>query len=117
MTWFTRALAKPTATPQANPSLPPTSAELQHLNELRQIDRENKAKFDQAAAERRAYRNANKILDAIGFIGRNAIRRVGAMVENPQLAKLYFDEAVARQRWAAGRKAVCDLEFALGVKK
>jgi len=113
MRWFTRAA---TTTDQNPPAvLPPTP--LEHLEELRVVDRENKAKFDQAAAERRAYRNANKILDAIGFIGRNAIRRVGAMVENPQLAKLYFDEAVARQRWAAGRKAVCDLEFALGVKK
>jgi hypothetical protein len=88
-----------------------------HLEELRAVDRKNKREFDEAAAARRAYANNNKILDAVGFIGRNAICRVGAMVENPQFAKLCFREAKARQRWAEGRKAVADLEFQLGVKK
>jgi hypothetical protein len=94
-----------------------TPAELQHLDEVRQADRVNKAEFDAAAAKRKAYANANRILDAVGFIGRNAICRVGAMVENPQFARLCYEEALARQRWAAGRKAVADLEFSLGVKK
>ncbi|SRR6266571_5079374 len=115
MTFFTRLLSKPTTIPQANPSLPPTRAELQQLEDLRQTDHRNKLEFDAAAATRQDYERTHRILDAISIYKGNAFKRVAAAQENPELAKLCFDEALARQRWFVGRKAVCDLEIKLGV--
>lgn len=75
----------------------------------------NKLKFDAASAVRRDYERTHRILDAVSIYKGNAFKRVAAAQENPELAKLCFDEALARQRWFVGRKAVCDLEIKLGV--
>src|SRR6266853_6486792 len=105
MTFFTRLLSKPTTIPQANPSLPPTAAELQHLDELRQVDRENKMQFDAAATRRGAYERTHRILDAISIYKGNAFKRVAAMRENPAYGELWAVEQTAQRRWWTGRKA------------
>jgi len=115
--WFTKPLSKATAIPQANPSLPPTAAELQHLAELRQVDRVNKAEFDAASAVRKDYEHTHRILDAISIYKGNGFKRVAAMRENPAYGELWAVEQTAQRRWWVSRKAICDLEFALGVKK
>jgi len=115
---FTELLSEPAPIPGHNPpSLPPTPAELQHLDELRRTDQLNKLAFDAAATSREAYERTHRILDAISIYKGNAFKRVAAAKENPEFAQLCFVEQTAKQRWFVGRRAVCDLEFSLGVKK